>query len=75
MRFSFSIKYRYSVFLFMAFIVECCNRLFCCNQTCYCVGMVSVMSASRYQSPLKVDPLYTTDVDSTILANESVRVG
>ena len=33
------------------------NRLFCCNQTCYCVGMVSVTpvshyvtSASRYQS-------------------------
>ena len=26
------------------------NRLFCCNHTCYCVGMVSVTSASRYQS-------------------------
>ena len=23
-------------------------RLFCCNYTCYCVGMVSVTSASRY---------------------------
>ena len=26
------------------------NRLFCCNHTCYCVGMVSVESASHYQS-------------------------
>ena len=26
------------------------NRLFCCNHTCYCVGIVSVTSASRYQS-------------------------
>ena len=26
------------------------NRLFCCNNICYCVGMVSVTSASRYQS-------------------------
>ena len=24
--------------------------LVCCNRTCYCVGTVSVMSASRYQS-------------------------
>ena len=24
------------------------NRLFCCNHTCYCVGMVAVTSASRY---------------------------
>ena len=23
------------------------SRLFCCNRTCYCVNMVSVMSASR----------------------------
>ena len=22
-------------------IVECCHHLFCCNQNCYCVGMVS----------------------------------
>ena len=32
--------------------VQCCPfthlRLFCCNHTCYCVGMVSVMSTSRY---------------------------
>ena len=27
------------------FILECCN-----SHTCYCVGMVSVTSASRYQS-------------------------
>ena len=31
-------------------LVECCNSLFSCIQTCYCVGMVSVPSASRYQS-------------------------
>ena len=24
------------------------NRLFCCNHSCYCVGMVSVTSASHY---------------------------
>ena len=24
------------------------NRLFCCNHTCYCVGMVSVTSGSLY---------------------------
>ena len=24
------------------------SRLFCCNHTCYCIGMVSVTSASRY---------------------------
>ena len=28
--------------------MECCNRLFCFNRTCYCIGMVSVTSASRY---------------------------
>ena len=32
------------------FIVECCNRFFRCNNTCYCVGMVPVISASHYQS-------------------------
>ena len=46
----FSIKYRYSIF-FTMFIVECCNRLFRCNQICYCAGMVSVTSTSHYQSP------------------------
>ena len=46
----FTIKYRYSIFRFTTFFVECCNCLFCCNQTCYCVDMVSVTSASRYQS-------------------------
>ena len=30
--------------------MECCNRLFRCNRTCYYTGMVSVKSASRYQS-------------------------
>ena len=24
------------------------NRLFCCNHTCYCVGMISVTSVSSY---------------------------
>ena len=32
------------------FIVECCNRLFRCNHACNCVPMVSVTSASRYQT-------------------------
>ena len=27
------------------------NRLFCCSHTCYCVGMVSVTSKSRYVTP------------------------
>ena len=26
------------------------NGVFCCNHTCYCVGMVSVTSASGYQN-------------------------
>ena len=47
----------------------CCNPLFRCNQTCYCAGIVSVTSMSRYQSPLKVDPLYTAKVDSMELAD------
>ena len=54
---------------FKTFIVECCNRLFHCNQTCYCVGMVSVTSTSHYQSPSKVDPLCRAEVDSTELAD------
>ena len=42
-----SIIYRYSDILLKKhnFIY---NRLFCCNHTCYCVGMVSVTSASSY---------------------------
>ena len=34
-----------------SFIVSCgmLYRLFRCNRTCYCIGMVSVTSASRYQ--------------------------
>ena len=50
-----SIKYRYSDILLkkqsklhLKHLVECCNRLFRCNQTCYCVGMVPVTSVSRY---------------------------
>ena len=61
----FCIKYRYSIFFFTTFAVECCNRLFRCNQTCYCAGMVSVTSTSGYQSPGKVDPQCTAKVDST----------
>ena len=53
----------------MTFILECCNRLFRCYLTCYYVGMVSVTSASRYQSSSKVDPLCTPEVDSTELAD------
>ena len=43
----FPIKYSYSIFFFTTFIVECCNRLFCCNQTGYCASMVSVTSHRR----------------------------
>ena len=49
--FFFSIKYRYSIFFFKTFIVGCCNRLFRCNQTCYCAGIVSVTSTSRFRNP------------------------
>ena len=28
--------------------MECCNHLFRCNRICYCIGMVSVTSASNY---------------------------
>ena len=45
------------------------SRLFCCNHTCYCVNMVSVMSASRIQCQrhiitrfTKVDPRRTSVV-------------
>ena len=62
-------KYRYSIFFFTTFIVECWNRLFRCNQTCYCAGMISVTTTSRFQSPWKVDALCTAEVDSTELAN------
>ena len=43
----FSIKYRYSD-IFVKKNLFIYNRLFCCNNTCYCVEMVSVTSASRY---------------------------
>ena len=45
--------------------MECCNRLFRCNQTCYCAGMVSI----------KVDPLCTAAVDSTELTDMRVDWG
>ena len=47
--YDFSIKYHYSNILLkkkhINFIYNC---LFCCNYTCYCVGMVSLTPASRY---------------------------
>ena len=43
----FSIKYRYSDILLKKHKLHL-SRLFCCNHTCYCVNMVSVMSASCY---------------------------
>ena len=47
--FHFSITYRYSIFRSLTFISECCNHLFCCIRTCYCGGMVSMTSLSRYK--------------------------
>ena len=44
----FSIKYRYSDILLKKNINFIYNRLFCCNYTSYCVGMVAVSSVSRY---------------------------
>ena len=51
------------------------NHLFCCNHTCYCVGMVSVMSlsryvtsASRYQSRSSMYIQYLIPQNSTELA-------
>ena len=43
------------------------SRLFCCNHTCYCVGMVAVTSASGYVTQrhvIKVDLLCTSESDS-----------
>ena len=38
------------------------NHLICCNHTCYCVNMVSVMSASRYiTSASRYHPRYQSD--------------
>ena len=38
---------RYSVILLKN--INCIyNHLFCCNQTCYCIGMASVTSAFRH---------------------------
>ena len=51
----FSIRYRYSDILLknINFIY---NRLLCCNHTFYCVGMVSVTSASRYVTSTSRSP-------------------
>ena len=43
----FSKKYRYSHILLKKHKLHL-SRLFCCNHTCYCVNMVSMISASRY---------------------------
>ena len=53
----------------MTVIVKYCNRLFCCNQTCYCVCMVSATSVSVIKVHQKVDPLCTTEVDFTKLGD------
>ena len=46
--YDFSIKYRYSDILLKRHNLHKNNRcLFCCNRTCYWVGMVFVTSASR----------------------------
>ena len=59
----------------MAFIVECCNRLFRYNQTVLlCLHGYSDVSITLSKS-IKSKPLYTTDVDSMELADWSVRVG
>ena len=44
----FSIKYRYNDILLKKKHNLHLSRLFCFNHACYCVGMVSVTSASRY---------------------------
>ena len=36
----------------MMLMVECCTRLFCFNQTSYCVGIVSMMLLTCVQSTL-----------------------
>ena len=43
----FSVKYRNSDILLRKHKLNF-SRLFCCNHICYCVNMVSVTSASRY---------------------------
>ena len=43
----FSTKYHYYNILLKKHKLHL-SCLFCCNLTCYCVNMVSVMSASRY---------------------------
>ena len=59
--YAFSIKYRYSDILSTKHKLHC-SRLFCCNHTCYCVTMVSVMSASRYiTSASRYHPRYEID--------------
>ena len=49
----FSIKYRHSDLKLRL------SRLFCCNITCYCVNMVSVVSVPRFiTSALRYHPRY-----------------
>ena len=77
----FSIKYRYSDILVknINFIY---NHLLCCNHTCYCVNMVSVMSVSRYiMSASRYHPRYQSRCsmyidlwsDSTELAEAALQ--
>ena len=47
--YDFSIKYAKAIFFEEKFKFKF-HHLFCCKHTCYCVCMVSVTSAARYQS-------------------------
>ena len=46
--YDFSLKYRYHGDVLLKKHNSISKHLFCCNQTCYYAGMVSVTSASRY---------------------------
>ena len=43
----------------MMFMVECCNRLFCRNQTYYCVGKVSMILLTCVRSTLTRNENFT----------------
>ena len=65
------------IILFIAiFIVECCNRLFPSSYTSYCVGMVSVTSASISQSRPSMyiqDSQYDQEVPQSQTGGKPVR--
>ena len=69
MKFFFSIKYRYSIYFFMTFIVECCSVCFAAIKLVIVFDMISMTSTARYQSPRKVASLCTAEVESTELAD------